>query len=410
MPPRHGKTRTLILFCAWVLGRQYKTKIITSAYNDGLAFDFSKFVRNTISQDRSTIEEIIYSDIFPETKVKKDDSSVKQWALDKTFFTFKSAGKGGTITGKGGNYLIIDDPIKSAEDAFNMLQLEKDWLWYSGTWLSRKEHNALEIICHTPWAKNDIGGKIQHEFDDYYLFRMPACTDDKMLCEEILSLKEYKKLEERMNDIIFQANYNLKRIDVKGLLYGSDWKTYNDIPIDEDGNEIYQDHIMFCDTADTGSDNLCAISGKLNKGLFYVTDVYYTKESVETTEPELARRLLDMKINNAQFEANAGGHAIATHIDQILKTQYDWHSTVINCFTQTKNKVSRIMSQAKVVKENIIFPVDWAIRWPKFFSDTTTYLKTGKNKHDDAPDTLTQIVEYIQEGSETHFFIRRKHG
>jgi hypothetical protein len=55
-PPRHGKTRTLILFCTWVLGKNAKTKIITSAYNDTFATDFSKYTRNTISEERNTSE------------------------------------------------------------------------------------------------------------------------------------------------------------------------------------------------------------------------------------------------------------------------------------------------------------------------------------------------------------------
>ena len=79
-----------------------------------------------------------------------------------------------------------------------------------------------------------------------------------MLCDEILDYKEYKRLEKIMKTTsssaaIFEANYNLERIDVKGLLYGSNWKTYIELPVDENGQEIYQEHGMWVDTADTGA-------------------------------------------------------------------------------------------------------------------------------------------------------------
>ena len=409
MPPRHGKTRTLVLLCTWILGLKARTKIISSAYNDDLAHEISKFVRNTIGEQKTENLDIIYSDIFPKTKLKHGDASVKQWALSKCHFTLRAAGKGGTITGKGGNYLIVDDPVKSAEDAYNDLQLEKDWRWYTGTWLSRKEHRAKEIICHTPWAKKDIGGRIQTDKKrPYYLFKMPACKNKKMLCPSILNYDEYIELKNTMDNIIFRANYDLERIDVKGVLYGDKFKTYTSLPVDADGRELYTDYIMFVDTADTGNNYLCAIDAKLYNGLAYVTDVYYTKESVEKTEPEMAKHVADNTIKMARIEGNSAGHAIAVHVKDILEKEYQWDGTIFDTFTQTKNKISRIMSNAKQVIEKVLFPVDWHNRWPEFYTDVTEFKKEGKNKYDDAPDTLTQIVEYIDETFQSHFFIRPK--
>lgn len=408
MPPRHGKTRTLVLLCAWMLGNNTDNKIITSAYNDDFATDFSRYTRDTIKEEKNIESQIVFSDIFQDTKIKYGDASFKQWALEGHFFNFKSAGKGGSVTGKGGNLLLIDDPVKSAEDAYNKNQLRKDWLWYSGTWISRKE-KAVEIINHTPWAKDDIGGRLQEEFaDTCLLFKRPACVDGKMLCDDILSLDEYKDLEKTMDEVIFEANYNLNRIDVKGLLYGTDWKTYTEFPKDENGKELVSSVKMWCDTADKGSDYLCAIFGRQYKGYTYVIDVYYTKDSVETTEPELAYKTIDNKTSHSRYESNGGGHAIGHHVKKILEEKYKWFGTVFDFPNQGKNKESRINSNARMVKEKIIFPIDWKIRFPEFYKAVTTYMKEGKNKNDDAPDTLTQIVECDIIGGGNYFIKRRR--
>lgn len=408
MAPRHGKTRTLIKFCCWILGNNRKLKIITAAYNDDLAFDFSKFTRNDIIDDPIDGNDFCFKNIFEKIAIKKDDASQKKWSLEGTHFTFKSAGKGGAITGKGGNYLIIDDPVKSAEDAYNELQLEKDWLWYTGTWLSRKEHNAKEIICHTPWSKNDIGGKVQENKNmRYFLIKFPAYDGKKMLCESILDYDEYALLQKTMDEVIFAANYDLKRIDIKGLLYGSNFKTYINLPKDEKGNDLYNEFILFGDTADQGDDFFCTIAVKLYNGLAYVIDIYYSQESVEITEPEVAALIARLLIPYVRIESNAGGHAIALHIDTILKKEYSWNGTIVEDIPQTKNKESRILSNAKAVKEKIIFPIDWKTQWPIFYKAITEFQKRGKNKHDDGPDVLTQIIEYMQDGTDGNFFIRR---
>lgn len=406
MPPRHGKSRTLILFCAWAIGKNNSFKIITSAYNDDLASDFSKFTRNTISEERNLEEQFIYNDIFKDTVLKKGDSALHQWALENQFFNFKSAGKGGGITGYGGNLLLIDDPIKGIADAFNEAQLNRDWEWYTGTWIQRMEPDALEIINHTPWAKQDISGRLQNsdKKDLFYVLSLPAFDGKEMLCPDILSREQFEYLKSTANELIFLANYMMQRVDVKGLLYGSDWKTYTELPKDAEGKELYTEFGMWCDTADKGEDFLCAIFGKIYQGYCYIVDVYYTQSPVEITEPELTDKIIYHKVNFGLFEENNGGHMIANHIYLQLKEK-GWFGTPLDCFPQNANKKTRILSQQKNVKDRIIMPVNWMHRWPDFYKDVTTFLKEGKNIHDDAPDTLTQIVEYMTGDLGNHVFI-----
>jgi predicted phage terminase large subunit-like protein len=403
MPPRHGKTRTLVLFSSWVLGKNPHYKIITSAYNDTYAFEFSKFTRDTISLERMKPADIIYSDIFPKTQIKYGDSGKEQWALDKQYFSFKSAGKGGSITGKGGHFLISDDLVKNAEEAFNENRLNKDWEWFTGTWLSRREHGARIIVIGTPWSKNDVSGRLQQgrNKDKSYVFKLPAFDGEKMLCDSILSREEYEEQKRIMEPIIFKANYDLERVDVKGLLYGSDWKVWTELPRDAEGKAIRMKKMCFIDTADKGSDYFAAIWGYIWNDICYVYDVYYTKDPVEITEPEMAERHKQNDADLARYEGNSAGHAIAVHIERIMRKEMNWTWTKTECFTQTENKISRILANAAQVKDKIIMPADWPHRWPEFHAAVSSYLKEGKNLHDDGPDVLTQIVEWMRdEGGE----------
>lgn len=396
IPPRHGKTRTLVLFSCWLLGKDNKFKIIGTSYNDDLAQKFSKYTRNIIQEEKIKPISVIYSDIFPNSKVKKDDGSVRGWALEGSYFSYKGAGTGGTLTGEGGNLIIVDDPVKSAEEAFNDHMLEKKWEWFTGTLLSRQEKNAKKIICHTPWALNDIGGRLQKNFStDYYLYKRKAFDGKKMLCDKILSYSDYQKNKEIMNEIIFKANYDLERIEEKGLLYGRRFKTYEELPHDENNKPVYESKIMFCDTADRGDDYLCAIFGILYKSYFYVIDIVYTQEDVEITEPLLAEKLITYKINTARIEGNNAGHVIAKHIEKILEIEYKWFGTIFDIFTQSANKETRILSYANNVRDRILFPINWRNQFNSFYEAVTNFKRRGKNLHDDAPDTLTQIAEYI---------------
>jgi predicted phage terminase large subunit-like protein len=417
MPPRHGKTRTLVNFCSWIFGNNRKYKILAAAYNDDYAQDFSKFTRNIIMEKKNVENQIIYADIFPGVRVKKDDKSVKQWALEGSYFSFKGTGEGGGITGKGGNMLICDDLVKSAEEAFNQNLLNKKWLWYTSTWLSRKDKSGinndtepLQIICNTPWAKNDVGGRLlTEEAGKYYLFNRPACLDEKkqkMLCNDILSFQDYKDYERIVDPVIFAANYKLERIDVKGLLYGDCFKTYTDIPKDEKGKELAESVKVCIDTADRGADYFCAIFYRTYKALNYVVDVIYTKDPVEITERLTADKIMEHQCRQATIEANAAGRPISVAVKKILEEEYKWFGTIFDTPTQSKNKEARILSNAGAVKENIVMPVNWRDIWPMFYNAVVTFLREGKNVNDDAPDVLTMIVEKGAKGR-GHYFIKR---
>jgi predicted phage terminase large subunit-like protein len=402
-----GKSRSLINFASWVLGKNVEERIITCSYNDELARDFSKYTRNTIQEKKERPHEVIYSDIFPETKIKLGDASYKQWALENQFFTYKGAGIGGAVTGKGATILIGDDLVKDAATAFNELSLDSIWLWYSGTFLSRAEEGALQILCMTRWSKLDPIGRILEgtTASDWYILNMEAYDDqtDTMLCPELLSKESYLSLKANMDPLIFEANYHNTLIDIKGRLY-TYLKEYQTIPTPVERT------IAYIDTADEGKDYLSCIIADIHKGQAYVKDIYYTKAAMEITEAKVAELLFTYKVNMAFIESNNGGRGFARNVERLLWENHKSRFTKVEWFHQSMNKMARILSNATNVMNNTFFPLNWQTIYKDAYLSMIAYQRETKNKNDDLQDALTGIQEKMNANGKSGMLDKRSLG
>ena len=395
LPPRHGKSRTLVLFCEWVLGLERSNKIIACSYNDDLASDFSRYTRDGVMQEKTFSHEIIYSDVFPKSTIQQGNASYQQWALEGQFFNYKGAGVGGSITGKGCNISLVDDPVKDAETAYNEDALKKIWRWYTGTFLSRLESNGIEVVNMTRWSKNDICGKILDgaEAQEWYVLKMEAKNKSgEMLCPSILDEKKYNSLKTNMDIAIFESNYHQTPVDIQGRLYQS-FKPYTILP------PQFERIIAYIDTADTGTDYLCCIVAGIYQGEIWVLDVYYSQEGMEITEPKTAQVLLLNNVNVAHIESNNGGRGFARNIEKILWDKYQTRKPSIKWFHQSSNKQARILSNSTYVMDHMYFPHNWKDRFPEYYKAMNSYQRVGKNTHDDAPDATTGLAEKISRGN-----------
>lgn len=390
MPPQTGKSRTLVNFCKWVLGVNNSERIISVSYNEDTASDFSKYTRDGIMQEKYNPLDFIFSDIFPDTKIKKGSASFTKWALEGQHFSYLGTGLGGSVTSKSGSLRIIDDPIKSAEEAFNEAKLQSIWQYYTGTFISRQSGKHIDIINHTRWADKDLCGRLlKLQAQKWYVFKKEVYDKetDTMLCDNVLSKEDYLDLKQAMPPEVFYANYHQRTIDSLNRLY-SEFKIYRteDLP-------CFNRIISYCDTADTGSDYLCnIIAGEYDKQL-YVLDVYYTQDSMDITEAEVAKRLYKYGVNTAYIESNNGGRGFARNVERILHNTYHTRKITIKWFHQSKNKVSRILSNSSNVQNNTYFPEFWNVLYSDFYEAIMTYNRKGKNKNDDAPDCLVGLTE-----------------
>ena len=393
LPPRHGKSRTATKFVQWLFGKYgTKIKVMTGSYNETLSGTFAKQVRDCIAE-KKTAGVTVYNDIFPHTQIKYGEAAASKWALaGSEQANYLATSPSGTATGFGCNIMIIDDLIKNVEEAYNANTLQKLIDWFTNTMLSRTENGFKLIIIMTRWCNDDLAGYVLSNYDNVIHVNYKAVQDDgSMLCPEILSKKDYDLKTKNMNKDIVVANYQQEPIDVKGRLY-TNIKTYVDIPKDEKGNPLFKYILNYTDTADEGSDFLCSICYGMYNEEYYVLDVYYTKDAMETTEPETARMLTKHNVGCAVIESNNGGRGFARNVERECKALGNRH-TNIKWFHQSKNKIARILSNSTSVMNNIYFPVNWEDRFPDFALAIKKYQKEGKNAHDDAADALTGVYE-----------------
>ena len=403
VPPRHGKSFTGGHFAQWLFGIKPSVKIMTGSYNETLSTVFSKQVRNSIQELKADKDKVVYSDIFPNTRIQQGDGAMNLWSLEGQYNNYLATSPTGTATGFGASLIIIDDLIKSAEEAFNAMTLEKHWEWFTNTMLSRLETGGKIIIIMTRWHSNDLAGRALRELPaiGYKLrhINMKAVQEDgSMLCDDILSKKEYEQRTSAMSAEIAAANYQQEPIDVKGRLYSS-FKTYDELP-----SNIVR-IASYTDTADTGKDYLASfIYAETKDKEAYILDVIYTKEPMEVTEPLLAKKLNEHKVNLVRIESNSGGRGYGRNVERILKEKYHSNRATFDLFHQNKNKEARILSNSTWVMDHIYFPVNWRHKWKELYETLTTYQKEGKNAHDDAPDALTGVAESIQSHTVVNLF------
>lgn len=387
MPPRHGKSRTVSLFTEWLLGNNHNAKIMTASYNEKVSTQFSKTIRNDIQEQKADKNKIVYSDVFPNTKIKRGDGASNLWSLEDGYNNYLATSPSGTATGFGASLIIIDDLIKNAEEANNEITKQNQYEWFTNTILSRLESNGKIIIIATRWSFNDLSGRVLQEYNKIDIEQVcyAACIDNKMLCSSILSLSEYKEKQKLMSPEIFEANYNQNLIDTNKRLY-TNILTYDELP---EINEVFS----YTDVADKGEDFLCSIVFTVYNKEIFILDVLYTKQPTEITEKQTAKLFYDNKVNRARIESNNGGRIFARNVQRILHEDFNSNYTTVTTFTQTKNKISRILTYSSWIENHVYFPKYWYSKWPDFYNAITQFQREGKNIHDDAPDTLTGVVE-----------------
>lgn len=403
-PPRHAKSFTATNYAEWLYGINPTLKIMSGSYNEDLSKNFSKKIRNTISTEKIG-DNIIYSDIFPNTSIKFGSAEAKRWQTESSNeINYLATSPTGTATGFGAELLIIDDLIKNSEEANNSTTLEKHWEWFTNTMLSRREGKKKVLIIMTRWSSKDLAGRILSYVKEqgysykHINFKAYEEATGLMLCDDIFSYKDYIKARDIMGEDIFSANYQQIPIDLKGVLY-SNFLEYEDLPRDNQGNLHYKSIENYTDTADTGSDFLASIDYVLgfdNKA--YIINILYTKEPMEVTEPLLAKMLLEDKVNYCMVESNNGGRGFSRNVERITKSLGN-RTTIFKPFHQSNNKETRILTNATGVMQNILFPKGWKTKYREAYDHLKSYQREGKNLHDDIEDCITGVNENLVKNS-----------
>ena len=396
MPPRHTKSEfASYLLPAWFLGKFPNKKIIQCSNTAELAVGFGRKVRNLVDGDK-------YAKVFPNVSLRSDSKAAGRWSTNANGEYF-AIGVGGTVTGKGADLLIIDDPHSEQEAALaagDPSVFDKVYEWYTSGPRQRLQPGGSIVVVMTRWSKRDLTGKIcqamvDRDGDEWEIISLPAIKrNEKPLWPEFWSYEELDKLRIELPLSKWQAQYQQDPTSEEGALVKREWWRVWDKETPPPCNYIIQSW----DTAFTKSER-ADYSACTTWGVFYLnedkTDANIIlldafKERMEF--PTLKQRAYDMykdwEPDSFIVEAKASGAPLIFELRRM--------GIPVQEFTPTRgnDKISRVNSVSDLFASGKI----WAPR-KRWAEEVVEELAAFPNSdHDDLVDSTTQALLRFRRG------------
>ena len=400
MPPGTGKSTTAIAFLVWTGMRHPELSNLGVSNNNG-------FLRGAYDEVERMLDpkgEYLWAEIFPEVFVS--NTYAKDMRIDlvtrKRFQTFQFGSTETRLAGRfrATNILYCDDLVGNLEQAMNYDQMEKLWGQYNTDARQRGIGDFAELVIQTPWSLHDPIDRLEMMFEDdeqTELVKLPALDEnDESNFDYPYGLgyttEQFHQQREIMDDASWRALYMCQPVEREGQLYDPDTlKRYFELP------EKEPDVILaVCDTKETGPD-YCAMPIVYKYGEEYFVDTFLCDNgNPDLIEQRIAQLLVDKKVKLARFESNRGGTLFAKDVQDIVKSK-GGQTKITTKWNQT-NKETRILTRAAWVKEHCVFrdPSVYDKEYRTAMDMLCQYNMSGKNKHDDVPDVMADLADYVE--------------
>ncbi len=410
MPPQHGKSfGATTLLPAYMLGLDPDLRLAIASYSASLASKFNRRIQRMLESKE-------YTALFPETTIKRNGSRQSNYIrtsdeveiIDRQG-SLISVGREGSLTGNRVDCFILDDLYKDAMEANSPLIRENCVEWYTSVVKTRMHNDSSELIVFTRWHEEDLIGTLtqREEYVNFTSFDQieslapnqwlyfnleaiksgePTAVDPRSVGEPLWASRQSLDLlmqKRSLDPTRFECMYQGNPSSRDGLLYGDNICEYDSLP------EMIVRRENYTDTADMGDDYLCSICYSVDSaGVIYVTDVVYTREPMEVSEPLVAAMLSDSNTSRAFIESNNGGRGFARSVQRLApEVRVEW-------FHQSGNKQARILSHSATVLHRLRMPRGWQQRWSMLYTHLTTYRRSySANRWHDAADVVTGIIE-----------------
>ena len=424
--PTHNSQGSSRFLPADMLGLNPDLKIIIASYAATIATDFNRDCQRIIDNDE-------YRAVFPETQLNSSNivTVATSYLRNSGVFeivghagSLRVVGRGGSLTSKTADVIILDDLYKDAAEANSPVVRAGAWDWYTKVVRTRLHNDSQQLIVFTRWHPEDIIGHILESEQAIKAERWSDLEDVPkgawvLVNFEAIKTGEPTEIDPRQpGEALWPSRHSLERLlqlraldpvgfeclqqgnpgSAEGRLY-QPFKTW----VEKSDWGTYVRSGCYIDVADEGSDYLAAISYDIYKGandlwnekthrfepmLFaLVTDIEYTDAGVDVTGVTVPRLINANGVQKAWVESNNGGSQFEKTISKKVRA-------LTMPFYQSANKESRIVSNAPLVNQSLIFPFGWETRWPKAYEHLTGFLRNfPANRHDDIEDCATGVLE-----------------
>ena len=407
MPKRAGKSQTGINFVNMLSGK-FPDR---STLMEGTGDDLVKSFYNGCLEYLTVPNEYLFYDVFP-------DARLIQTNADSKTINLKSKSRFPTIMcrsidarqvglSEATNVLYLDDCVEGREEAKNRQRLDDKWEVISGDIMGRAIEGTPMVFTGTRYSLYDPIGRVQeHAQREGWAWRaieIPALdlvTDESNYEYEregkkVFTTAYFREQRELLSAEQFESEFQQQPFEAKGLLFNKDELNYFfELPKDRDPDTI----IAVGDTAESGSDSTSMPVAMIYGNAVYIVDVVFDDSPAEVTKPECAKCLIENKVASAVFESNNAGQYYARDVDQIIRDR--GYSVGIRTKRTISNKQTRIEFASDNIKKNFYFkhPSTYkrGSQYWNFMKEVTTYTRSGKVPHDDAPDSLSLLENEIR--------------
>ena len=403
LPPRVGKSTLCILFITWMMGRHPESANVMSGHSDKLTDGFYQEILNVLTDKNTYLWHEVFPDVFLVDKSAKNETI--DLGTKKRFPTLTCRSIEGTLTGAveigEDGVLYSDDLVADLEESLNPERLQNKYDAYLNQLKDRKKDGALELMVGTRWNVLDPLGRIADQYGDdpNYRFRViPALNENDESNFEYdfgkgFSTAYYHDMRRSIDDATWWAKYMGQPYVREGLLFPRDsLQFYNGmLP----GGE--PDRVMaVIDVAWGGGDFLSMPIAYIYGSDCYIHDVVFSSKNKSVTIPLVVGKIKQHGIHQIRVEANNGGSEFCAEVDAKLASENISVNMGHRRAPTTTSKLSRIIQNAPEIQRMYFLDdkhrTDSAYRL--FMQNLQGFVITGKNKNDDAPDSLAQLVEF----------------
>lgn len=407
MPKRAGKSQLGINFTNMLSGKYPDKATLMEGTGDDLvkSFYLGCLEYLTLPSDYH------FYDIFPESKLVQTNADTKIInLLHKSRFPTvmcRSIDARQVGLSEATNLLYLDDCVEGREEAKNRQRLDDKWEVIAGDIIGRAIEGTPIVICGTRYSLYDPIGHLQEEMQKQgkrcKIIETPALdpvTDESNFeymreGKKVFTTQYFRNQREMLSAEQFESEFQQQPFEAKGILFPeASLNTYFELPVDRDPDTI----IAVCDTADTGDDYCSMPIAYVYGSEVYIEDVVFDDSVPEVTKPECAKILIDHKVASAMFESNNAGTYFARDVQQILTDRK------FMCSIRTKRTISNKQTRIEFASDNILkhfyfkHPSRYArnSQYAGFMKQVTTYTRSGKVPHDDAPDSLAMLENELR--------------
>lgn len=407
MPKRAGKSQTGINFVNMISGK-FPDR---STLMEGTGDDLVKSFYNGCLEYLTVPNEYLFYDVFPDARLVQTNADTKTANLKSKsrFPTIMCRSIDARQVGlsEATNVLYLDDCVEGREEAKNRQRLDDKWEVISGDIMGRAIEGTPMVFTGTRYSLYDPIGRVQeHAQREGWAWRaieIPALdlvTDESNYEYEregkkVFTTAYFREQRELLSAEQFESEFQQQPFEAKGLLFNKDELNYFfELPKDRDPDTI----IAVGDTAESGSDSTSMPVAMIYGNAVYIVDVVFDDSPAEVTKPECAKCLIENKVASAVFESNNAGQYYARDVDQIIRER--GYSVGIRTKRTISNKQTRIEFASDNIKKNFYFkhPSTYkrGSQYWNFMKEVTTYTRSGKVPHDDAPDSLSLLENEIR--------------